>query len=117
MATALAAWSGGPWLTAVLMVLACLACAWAVTQLPETRGSVKRTDLALMKPSALFVNTSRAGLVAPGALVEALRSGRPGMARPSALADWLPHRACRARRTRPAWRSGRSLCGDRGSRP
>jgi D-3-phosphoglycerate dehydrogenase len=47
---------------------------------PETRGSVKRTDLALMKPSALFVNTSRAGLVAPGALVEALRSGRPGMA-------------------------------------
>ncbi len=39
VATALAAWSGGPWLTACLMVLACLACAWAVTQLPETRGS------------------------------------------------------------------------------
>jgi MFS family permease len=39
IATALAAWSGGPWLTAGVMVLACLACAWAVTQLPETRGS------------------------------------------------------------------------------
>jgi MFS family permease len=39
VATALAAWSGGPWFTAALMVLACLACAWAVLQLPETRGS------------------------------------------------------------------------------
>jgi D-3-phosphoglycerate dehydrogenase len=33
-----------------------------------------------MKPSALFVNTSRAGLVEPGALVDALRAGRPGLA-------------------------------------
>ena len=33
-----------------------------------------------MKPTALLVNTSRAGLIAPGALVEALRAGRPGMA-------------------------------------
>jgi D-3-phosphoglycerate dehydrogenase / 2-oxoglutarate reductase len=33
-----------------------------------------------MKPGALFVNTSRAGLVAPGALEAALRAGRPGMA-------------------------------------
>jgi D-3-phosphoglycerate dehydrogenase len=33
-----------------------------------------------MKPTALLVNTSRAGLVAPGALVDALRAGRPGMA-------------------------------------
>ena len=33
-----------------------------------------------MKPTALFVNTSRAGLVARGALVEALKTGRPGMA-------------------------------------
>jgi D-3-phosphoglycerate dehydrogenase len=33
-----------------------------------------------MKPSALFVNTSRAPLIAPGALVEALSAGRPGMA-------------------------------------
>jgi D-3-phosphoglycerate dehydrogenase len=33
-----------------------------------------------MKPAALLVNTSRAGLIEPGALVEALRGGRPGMA-------------------------------------
>ena len=45
-----------------------------------TRGSVTAADLARMKPSALLVNTSRAGLVEPGALVEALRAGRPGMA-------------------------------------
>jgi D-3-phosphoglycerate dehydrogenase len=47
---------------------------------PETRGIVKRSDLAQMKPSALLVNTSRAGLIEPGALVDALRSDRPGMA-------------------------------------
>jgi D-3-phosphoglycerate dehydrogenase len=41
---------------------------------------VTAADLARMKPSALFVNTSRAGLVAPGALEAALRAGRPGMA-------------------------------------
>ena len=45
-----------------------------------TRGIVTAADLARMKPTALFVNTSRAGLVAPGALVTALRHGRPGMA-------------------------------------
>ncbi|MBI2224108.1 MAG: D-2-hydroxyacid dehydrogenase family protein [Betaproteobacteria bacterium] len=45
-----------------------------------TRGIVTAADLAQMKPTALIVNTSRAGLIAPGALVEALRSGRPGMA-------------------------------------
>src|SRR5262249_28884909 len=45
-----------------------------------TRGSVTAADLARMKPTALLVNTSRAGLIAPGALVEALRAGRPGMA-------------------------------------
>jgi D-3-phosphoglycerate dehydrogenase len=47
---------------------------------PETIGIVKAADLALMKPTALFVNTSRADLVEPGALVAALRQGRPGMA-------------------------------------
>ena len=47
---------------------------------PATRGIVTAEDLARMKTSALFVNTSRAPLVAPGALVEALRAGRPGMA-------------------------------------
>jgi len=47
---------------------------------PETRGLVGAEDLARMKPRALIVNTSRAGLIAPGALVEALKKGRPGMA-------------------------------------
>jgi D-3-phosphoglycerate dehydrogenase len=47
---------------------------------PETRGLVTGGDLARMKPTALIVNTSRAGLIAPGALVEALKKGRPGMA-------------------------------------
>jgi D-3-phosphoglycerate dehydrogenase len=45
-----------------------------------TRGIVSAADLARMKPTALLVNTSRAGLVAPGALVAALRNARPGMA-------------------------------------
>ncbi|MFC0242094.1 D-2-hydroxyacid dehydrogenase family protein [Rhodopseudomonas telluris] len=45
-----------------------------------TRGIVTRTDLARMKPTSLLVNTSRAGLVEQGALVDALRAGRPGMA-------------------------------------
>jgi D-3-phosphoglycerate dehydrogenase len=45
-----------------------------------TRGIVSESDLAWMKPSALLVNTSRAGLIAPGALVSALQAGRPGMA-------------------------------------
>ena len=45
-----------------------------------TRGIVTATDLGRMKPTALLVNTSRAGLIEPGALVAALRAGRPGMA-------------------------------------
>jgi D-3-phosphoglycerate dehydrogenase len=45
-----------------------------------TRGIVTADDLARMKPTALLVNTSRAPLIAPGALVDALRKGRPGMA-------------------------------------
>jgi D-3-phosphoglycerate dehydrogenase len=47
---------------------------------PETRAIVTRADLSGMKPTALLVNTSRAGLIEPGALVDALRDGRPGMA-------------------------------------
>jgi D-3-phosphoglycerate dehydrogenase len=43
-----------------------------------TRGIVTAADLALMKPDALIVNTSRAGLIEPGALVAALKAGRPG---------------------------------------
>jgi D-3-phosphoglycerate dehydrogenase len=45
-----------------------------------TRGIVTSADLACMKPSALLVNTSRAPLIEPNALVNALRAGRPGMA-------------------------------------
>ncbi|MEY4752854.1 MAG: hypothetical protein RJA44_529 [Pseudomonadota bacterium] len=45
-----------------------------------TRGLIGSTDLARMKPTALFVNTSRAELVQDTALVGALNRGRPGMA-------------------------------------
>jgi D-3-phosphoglycerate dehydrogenase / 2-oxoglutarate reductase len=45
-----------------------------------TRHIVKANDLARMKPTALLVNTSRAPLIEPGALAEALCRGRPGMA-------------------------------------
>jgi D-3-phosphoglycerate dehydrogenase len=45
---------------------------------PATVGIVTAADLARMRPDALFVNTSRAALVVPGALEEALAAGRPG---------------------------------------
>jgi D-3-phosphoglycerate dehydrogenase len=47
---------------------------------PETRGIVKAQDLARMKPTALIVNTSRAQIIEEGALVAALKQGRPGHA-------------------------------------
>jgi len=47
---------------------------------PATRHIVTAADLARMKPTALLVNTSRAPLIEPDALVNALRLGRPGMA-------------------------------------
>jgi D-3-phosphoglycerate dehydrogenase len=47
---------------------------------PETRGIVTHEDLSRMKPTSLFVNTSRAELVEDNALVSALNRGRPGMA-------------------------------------
>jgi len=47
---------------------------------PATRHIVTAGDLARMKPTALLVNTSRAPLIEPDALVNALRAGRPGMA-------------------------------------
>jgi D-3-phosphoglycerate dehydrogenase len=47
---------------------------------PETKGIVGADDLARMKPTSLFVNVARAELVQPGALLEALRKGRPGYA-------------------------------------
>jgi D-3-phosphoglycerate dehydrogenase len=46
----------------------------------ETKGIVAAADLARMKPTALLVNTARADLIQPGALVEALKRGRPGYA-------------------------------------
>jgi D-3-phosphoglycerate dehydrogenase len=45
-----------------------------------TRNIVTGQDLARMKPTALLVNTSRAGLIEPGALLAALKAGRPGFA-------------------------------------
>jgi len=47
---------------------------------PDTRGIVGPDDLARMKPTALLVNTSRAELIRPDALLTALRAGRPGYA-------------------------------------
>ncbi len=47
---------------------------------PESQGIITATDFARMKPTALFVNTSRAGLVERGSLEAALRAGRPGFA-------------------------------------
>ena len=44
----------------------------------DTRGIVTAEDLGRMKPTALLVNTSRAPIVAEGALAEALKKGRPG---------------------------------------
>lgn len=46
----------------------------------ETQGIVRLDDLARMKPTALLVNTSRAELIEPDALISALNRGRPGMA-------------------------------------
>ena len=47
---------------------------------PATKGIVTAADLAAMKDGSLLVNTSRAGLIEPGALVPALQAGRPSMA-------------------------------------
>ena len=46
----------------------------------DTRGIITAADLDLMKPDALLVNISRAELIQPGVLVEAIRRGRPGQA-------------------------------------
>lgn len=47
---------------------------------PATRGVVTRDDLARMRPDAVLVNTARAALIVPGALLAALEAGRPGLA-------------------------------------
>lgn len=45
---------------------------------PETRGTITGDDLSLMRPGSVFMNTARAELVAPGALLEALNAGVTG---------------------------------------
>ncbi len=47
---------------------------------PTTHGIITAADFAQMQPGAVFVNTSRAGLIVPGALLAALNAGRPGTA-------------------------------------
>jgi len=66
----------------------------------ETRHLVGADDLAVMKPDALLVNTSRAELLAPEALIKSLQMGRPGSAaldvfenEPSGVAGYLGHPA------------------------
>lgn len=46
----------------------------------QTRSIVRASDLALMKPTSLLVNASRAELIEAGALEAALKQGRPGYA-------------------------------------
>jgi D-3-phosphoglycerate dehydrogenase len=46
----------------------------------DTQGTVSLDDLSKMKPTALLINTSRAELIEPDALLSALNRGRPGMA-------------------------------------
>jgi D-3-phosphoglycerate dehydrogenase len=46
----------------------------------ETQGIIRADDLGRMKPTALLVNTSRAELIEPDALISALNRGRPGLA-------------------------------------
>lgn len=47
---------------------------------PLTKGIITADDLGAMRPDALFVNTSRAGLIEPGAMLASLDAGRPGQA-------------------------------------
>jgi D-3-phosphoglycerate dehydrogenase / 2-oxoglutarate reductase len=67
---------------------------------PDTRHMIGADDLAVMRPDALLVNTSRAELLAPGALLHALACGRPGAAaldvfenEPDGVAPYLNHPA------------------------
>jgi D-3-phosphoglycerate dehydrogenase len=59
---------------------ACDVVSLHIRLIADTRGIVTAEDLARMKPSAILVNTSRAGLIEPGVLVTALQAGRPGLA-------------------------------------
>ena len=57
-----------------------IAASKAHAEMLAKQGIITADDLARMKPTALLVNTSRAPIIAEGALVEALRRGRPGFA-------------------------------------
>ena len=48
--------------------------------LADTRGLITLSDLCLMKPTAVLINTSHAELLQTDVLVTALNRGRPGMA-------------------------------------
>ncbi len=54
---------------------------------PATRGEISRDDLLGMSPGSILINTSRAGLIAPCALLDALNAGRIGYA----ALDVFPH--------------------------
>jgi len=47
---------------------------------PDTRSIITADDFSAMQSGSVFVNTSRAGLIEPNALLDALNAGRPGMA-------------------------------------
>jgi D-3-phosphoglycerate dehydrogenase len=68
---------------------------------PATRHIVKAEDLARMGPQAMLVNTSRAPLIEPGALVAALRAGRPGYAAVDVFEDEPMHDLLNAAHHRP----------------
>jgi phosphoglycerate dehydrogenase-like enzyme len=79
-----------------------------VRLVPTTRSIVTADDLARMRKDAILVNTSRAGLIEPGALVATLRAGRPGYAAVDVFENeplrdpglpllQLPHRSLRHR--------------------
>ena len=65
-----------------------------------TRGIVTPADLARMKPTALLVNTSRAGLIEPGALVDGAANGTPGHGRGRRLRAGAAARSARSRCSR-----------------
>ena len=84
-----------------------------------TRHIVTADDLARMKPTALLVNTSRAPLIEPGALVAALKAGRPGMAAATSMRTSrcaTPVIRCSTCRTSSARRTS-ATCRARNTKP
>jgi D-3-phosphoglycerate dehydrogenase / 2-oxoglutarate reductase len=75
----------------------------------ETRSIVTLEDLSRMKPTALIVNTSRAELIEPDALISALNRGRPGMAAVDATRCYA-WKTASARRTSAMWSRTATSC-------